>query len=253
MTENRCFACGAPENWRELIYRASWEHQAVQTGWSRYSQFNAGTVNSAVANGATYERRKPVRPAKVESDVTVPLLQSIITGITGGIVTGSVAVLVGQGWQSLLYGVAGSGVVFGLAWSVILGEHRRALWEIERIIGRDLDGDDQIGQPIIQREPVRVESIERNVRGGAKRIRYVTLPVGVNDADLERLAEAVLSDDKPFSRRGVAGVIGPDKFAGISRAFQSGGLAQFTNGKNASNGIELTPSGRAFLRQYLPK
>lgn len=247
-----CPFCGAPMNWRELV-RPPWERRAQAEGWTRFSAFDAGTVGSALQAGATYEKRRPIRPARMESDVMVPLAQSVITGIAGGVVAGSVAALRGAGWWSLLWAAAGGAATWGASWMVLLNTTRSLMWEVERIVGRDLDGDGDVGEPVGQREPIRVESLERDARDRVKRIRYVTLPVGVTDDDLARIAQAALVDELPFSRRGLAEVISPDKYTGISRAMLEGGLLSFSNGRNNANGVVLTGAGRAFLRQYVPE
>jgi len=247
----RCRVCGAPRNWAELV-RPPWERRADAEGWSRFSQFDAGTVGAAIKAGATYEKRRPTRPAKLESDVWVPVAQAAFSGVIGALLAGTGAGLLGQGWRSLLWSGIGGAVTLGASWFIILGEHRRALEEVERIVGRDLNGDGMVGSPSPgPRDPITVESVERDDKRRLRRIRYVTLPVGVTDGDLERLARAVLVDGAAFSRRGLADVVSGEKYGGISKAMLGGGLLGFVNGKNEYNGLVLTFSGRAFLRQYL--
>lgn len=245
-----CPFCGAQ------IGPQPWERQAVAQGWEQreYHTFNAGTINAALASGATYEHKKPTRPARLDSDVLVPFWQSVISGAVGALVVGCGSALIGAGWRSFLWaGVGGAGAL-GLAWVVILGEHRLALFELEKLIGRDLTGDGVTGRPApvpqVQREPVRVEVIERNERGLLRRVRFVDFPPNITDGDLHRLAVAVLQDGCEFSRRGLADAVSPDKYAAVFRPLLRGGLLRYANGRNVNNGFEITPSGRSFLRQY---
>ena len=122
----------------------------------------------------------------------------------------------------------------------VLG-HRRALYQVEEWIGRDLDGDGHTGKP----EPpapstVRVELIENH----GKRQRYVELPVG--DDKLHLVARACLWHGKRFSRRELAGVLSQGEYAKLATAMLGAGLLRDT-----ATGRALTASGRALLRRYM--
>lgn len=254
MNARICPFCRLPIPRNDAPMLQSWEGQAMSEGWNRreFQRFDSGTVNAAVASGAVYERSKPIRPARLESDVWVPALQSVISGAVGALVIGCGSALAGAGWRSFLWaGIGGAGCL-GLAWAVILGEHRKALVAVERLVGRDLNGDGFVGRPAqaAPREPLRVEVTETNERGHLRRVRYVALPANITDQDLHRVACAVLQDGKPFSKRGLGGVLNPEKYSGVYRPMLRGGMIRYTNGVSAGAGVELTASGRSFLRQY---
>jgi hypothetical protein len=91
---------------------------------------------------------QPYRSPDTESDVVVPLLQAAVSAAAGGLVVGAVALFLGAGFvQSVrLAGLAGALVLAG-AWLWRLGAATRTLAGIERVTGRDMNGDGAIGRP----------------------------------------------------------------------------------------------------------
>jgi len=168
-------------------------------------------------------------------------VQSGVSGLVGGVLIGAGAGLAGVG-NPWLVGLAGGALALGAAWGVLLSEHRAALWEVERIMGRDLDGDGRVGNPPPPSAVTRVEVSERD--NGRRRIRYVDVPL--SDGDLERLARAVLVRKARFSRRGLSDVLSQTQYADVYQAMSDGGLLVEIPGE----GNELTAAGRAFLAQY---
>lgn len=242
-----CGVCGAPVNWRELL-RAPWEGQARDEGWTRFAPMNAGTVQTALDTGATYEKRKATRAPRVESDVLVPFFQSAITGVVGGVVVGMGAGLVGEGVRSFLWAGMGAGAAWGLGWLVLLGEHRRGLWEVERLVGRRERGGGGREGEVGKRPDVRVEVTERTDKGRLLRMRWVDIP-GVRDDELTAVAKAV-DGGATFSRRGLGDVLSEEKY-GVLKGAMLGGDLLVHKGKGDSSGVELTRGGKAFLRAWL--
>jgi len=233
-----------------------WERQlscgsgdsAALAGWERreFSVFGAGAVASVPA-GVEYERRRPVRSVGLESDVFAPGLQSAISGAVAGVVA-TVASTAASWPRPALVGVGVGAGVLGAVWFALLRLNRGLLWEVERVIGADLDGDGSVGDPArvasdLKPRVTRVEVDERH--NGSRRIRYVDVPL--SDHELERLARAVLERRERFSRRGLSEVLSQSQYSELYTAMLGGGLLA-DNG----NGNELTAAGRAFLRQYLP-
>lgn len=179
-------------------------------------------------------RQIPTREPTVQGDVAVPFLQAGVTGVVFGLTVGVISVAAGGPWW---VGVIGLGVVFMATWLWLLFDSRQLLRSVETIVGRDLDGDGAIGT-------VRVETTDRE----ARQMRYVDLPVG--DDVLKAVAVAVLKGQRPFSRRGLSGVVSEGDFNKLSGAMMEGGLARYRDGKPQS-GMELTGSGRAVLQHYL--
>lgn len=191
-------------------------------------------------------RQVPTREPTIQGDVTVPFFQSCITSVVFSLTVGVISVAAGGPWWA---GVIALGVVFIATWLWLLFDSRQLLRSVETIIGRDIDGDGVVGlltAPAVPTTPttVRVETVDRE----ARQMRYVDLPVG--DDVLEAVAVAVLDGQRPFSRRGLSGIVSEGDFNRLSGAMLEGGLARYRDGKPQS-GIELTGSGRAVLQHYL--
>lgn len=200
------------------------------------AQFHAAPWNQTAplpAFTGSYERRAPARAPEFIGDVAVPATQSLITAGVGAIIGGAIG-----GWPGA---AIGGGLVWSVTWFVLLGEHRRGLWIVERITNRDLDGDGVKGEPA-PRQPLRVEIAQ------GRQVRLLDLPV--SDEKLETLASAVLEDNKPFSRRGLADVLTPDEYDQVSAAMLTAGLL-ISRGTGKTAGVELTHAGRAMLRKFL--
>jgi len=230
---NKCPHCGRP-----LPPGPGWERRETTI-------FGAGPV--AVDPGVEYEKRTPARDASIESDVAVPAAQSVITAILLGSGGGAFAAVAGAP-RSLLIGVGVGAAAATVSWLSLLSDHRRLLWTFETVTGRDVDGDGSVGKPEHRQEPVTVEVVER--RPDHTRIRYVD--TGLSESELKRIALALLIRREPLSRRALEDVLEPERYGPFLDKMLEAGLARM-KGKSIHAGVELTGSGRAFLRQYLPK
>jgi len=142
--------------------------------------------------------------------------------------------------RPVLVGVGVGAGILGAVWFALLRLNRGLLWEVERVIGADIDGDGVTGDPV-PRE-TRVEVVERG--NGRTRMRFVDVPL--SDRELERLARAVLVRRERFSRRGLSEVLSQSQYQDVYQRMIDGGLL-----RPDGRGVELSPSGRAFLGQYL--
>ena len=240
MDNKRCVCCGAPLDWERRLSRGGSGDPAVWAGWERrtFSAFGAGAVASVPA-GVEWERRRPVRSVGLESDVIAPGLQSTISGLVAGVVA-TVGATAAAWPRPALVGVGVGAGVLGVVWFALLRLNRGLLWEVERVTGKDLDGDGLVGDPA-PRE-TRVEVVERG--NGRTRMRFVDVPL--SDHELERLARAVLVRRERFSRRGLSEVLSQSQYQDVYQRMIDGGLL-----RPDGRGVELSPSGRAFLGQYL--
>jgi hypothetical protein len=247
MTPTKCPLCLRPF---EQQPQKPWTRAAEQNGWQErgFTVFESGVNAATIAPGTSYEKRQPARAATVPSDVWVPALQSAISGGIAGVLGGSIAFLVSN-HRPGAWGITVGAVGFSVSWLLMLYEHRRALWIIEKVTGRDLDDDGFVGEPApLPSPPVRVEVSEVDDRGRLRRMSYIDLPFGVTDGMLEGIAIAT-QNGTAFSRRALGDVISADKFGKLRRAMLDGGLLRpLTQAENSA--VELTPSGRAMMRQY---
>ena len=200
--------------------------------------------NSETTAGFVRTEYTPGRLADLRSDVAVPIAQGAAVGIALGAAAGVIVLVFGfglDGWQrwamagKVTAGAAVLATAAAIVWLVI--DHRRHLWERERWLDRDLDGDGVIGEP----ERVRVELHDAN----NKQTRYVDLPLSL--PKLKALAVAVLLNGKTLSRTALRGVLSQTEYNRTAKEMVRRGLARDLPG----NKRELTAAGRAVLRRTL--
>lgn len=118
--------------------------------------------------GTELTSEAPARPADVLADVVVPVLQS---AITGAVIAGVLVFLAWEVvpdldgnplkvWAALALGIG------AVAWLLLLADTRRLLWAIEKVTGRDLDGDQLAGPPgervvIVNAAAAQREAVQR--------------------------------------------------------------------------------------------
>jgi hypothetical protein len=156
-------------------------------GWQKreYKKFDFGSEAAflerdrgfTVPAGVEWEKKMPAREANMQSDVFVPLVQSLVTGLCAGVGCGAI-------WDipvGLVIGAASTGI----CWLLLMGEHRRLLWIIETIKGVDLDGDGEIGEPTTTR-------IEVDITDGKKK-RAINIDFGFPQEKFVIFAKGILA------------------------------------------------------------
>jgi hypothetical protein len=89
----------------------------------------------------------PSRPPTFIGDVLVPLVQALVTGgFLGGLLVLVLYVFGVEGDLGAVWSIATLALA-SMAWVILLGQHRKLLWATEELVGADLDGDDQAGEP----------------------------------------------------------------------------------------------------------
>jgi len=231
--------------------------QTVQRGretFARYTTLSDSTRSKfgEVASTPTFtkaERTSPARAASVESDVSVPLLQSAVTGMV--FMLGSVPFVVaahGAWYVPLLIG----GGTFAIAWGVLLRAHRSLLWVVETITNRDIDQDGAIGTS--PPPDVHVELSIGDEEG--KRYEYEDLPVGRKGGyhGLRAFARAVTTGNPPasFAEREAA-VYGYTRaeWQRLRNKFLDHNWAAWNNAHEPKQGVVLLEAGREVLRKIV--
>lgn len=221
--------------WKLLQMRTNEQAYHQSAPWQQAQQ----APRPAVPAGHELETAIPARPANLASDVAVPLLQAAVTGCMAGLALVIIANLAELDIDLFyLWGGASLGVGF-IAWLVLLGQTRRLLWAIERLVGLDLDGDQVSGPPT----KIQVEVTQ------GKQQMYLELP-GSPQA-LATLARGVLggrsfAEDswsgrgQPFSR---------GEFRELRDALIERRLATWRNPDAPTQGVVLTAAGRAVFRR----
>lgn len=134
-----------------------------------------------------------------------------------------------------LLGFAASGLL--LVW-----DNRRIVWHAEGLMRVDLDRDGVVGRPLMQTER-KVVTLE--LKEG-KRLRYIDLPL--TEDEIAQMARAVQRSGV-FSRRSMPeGLMTTEVYQVVVERLLSAGLLRL-RGAGPSAGVELTGSGRAWLKE----
>lgn len=195
---------------------------------------------AAVPAGVTLERRRPARAADLRSDVAVPFIQAVITGLLATGIGGGVAVC-GK-WDVAAVGGVVGGLVMGGAWLLLLREHRDLLWETEEITGLDLDGDGHVGAPVST-------TLEITIPGDhGKQTKIADLPAAPEQ--LRALAQGMLRGRMAETEwYGRGKLFSKGKFYALRQELIDRGLMVWVNPKAHTQGTELTAVGRSVFRR----
>ena len=184
---------------------------------------------------------EPARAASVASDVAVPALQSLISGVVAGAVT--LALCVAFGWQMRIAGAVALAVL-ALAWVWLLVDHRRLLWAVENLTHADVNRDGAIGQL----EPARL--VLEVKHSGGERSGFDFLHLGIDQADFLTWARAVL-DGRSLAVGQWVGrgrLFTRGQYDALMSELERAGIVRAADARNPQSGRELSPAGRAALR-----
>jgi len=135
--------------------------------------------------GEALERQVGSRAPSVEADVLVPLQQSVVTGMFGLACGAALGAVVFWEWlAALVGGFCGFIVAGGGMWALLLAEHRRLLWLVERQMA-GVEGD---GGGV---EELRVVIAHEDEVGRVVRMQYLNV-AGVSGEELREFARAVV-------------------------------------------------------------
>ena len=197
---------------------------------------------------AEVERAEATRAAGFTSDVVVPLVQSLVTGaLIGGLALVMLEELLPtfggdplKVWIGVTLGVAAA------SWLLLLRDTRRLLWGIERLIGLDLDRDQEVGKP-------SKRTLEVEVKDG-RTTRLVDADwLGIDDDRLILFAAGIMrgrgltegewgKDTAVFPR-------GINSFRAVRGKLLEAGLIAPVNPDAPNLSYRVTPAGRAVFRR----
>lgn len=237
---------------------ATWDHTPAQpltdrvqalgammrqpTGESTYQTYRHGP-GTATAAWKEVSFEQPARAASVPSDVQVPLLQAVVTGLFVGafVSIGGIWLAVRNGWAWYIPPAAGALswlVTAGLMWSNLLIDSRALLRRVERYVGHE-----DTPKPTVEPESVRavVETTEPDGRITYDDITYWPETKRVLEAYLNRRITRI-------SRREIQSLrISETKATRIISDLENGDYIFYPNGKTSVS--ELTARGRALARR----
>ncbi len=193
-----------------------------------------------------YEQMEPAREGSVHSDVLVPLFQSLITGFFGGAILALVTwYFIAQDAEYALYAFGISLVVIAtVVWMGLLDDHKRLLWRVERLVGKDFDGDGVVGEP----ETLRIELTTTNEEG-FQSMEILDLPGDAHK--LREFACAVLAGRaiSLASWTGHGGLYSRREFIVLRDELLHRGWMAWRNPHAPAQGVMLTRKGREALER----
>lgn len=199
----------------------------------------ADTPAYATSHSATH-----YRPADWRSEILVPLLMSLVTGILALIVTAWLW------WELNLpdwIPFAAFVATFGGVWLWRLRKHDTMLTAAEEITHLDLNRDGVIGRP--SAEPHEANITYTEPTPGGLHMERDTLRV--SPAELEFIGRQIILEGRPFSKSIVDGVtITENRFRDVQAILREKGFARYKNPTAPKQGVELTRKGEATLRWY---
>lgn len=170
------------------------QNQEIVVAESRrfnYGDFPAATTQQTPGSGFQVESKTPLRVSRVESEVIVPLLITLISAVIVALGLGIAAWRYAWSADVPLWGFVG---VLGLVWAWRLLRSDRLMWQLERMTGHDIDGDGQTGKPgitlldpAVARQRAQSETLtQRQESAQAELIAFVGRCVasGTSESDL---------------------------------------------------------------------
>ncbi|GIK42383.1 MAG: hypothetical protein BroJett011_62160 [Chloroflexota bacterium] len=199
---------------------------------------------------SNYERRQPARPATWESDVLVPLAQSAVWGLIGGLLSIGLPAFV-NGWPWWTPGPAFI-LSTSLAWWLISADHQRALWIVEKIINRDFDGDGQAGAP--EPEPITLEIIHKTESGSVKHMLRFQLPEGISQDDFYQFSRGITLEKRSLAESTWTGrgkLFSKGEYSRLLDDLTKAEVIRWRNKAAPAQGRELTKAGYLSFLAYV--
>ena len=199
-------------------------------GWQAGQSFAMG----GPPPGSEFSREVPAgNMGTVESAVKVPVLQSLLMALVALLLTGLGAIRWGWHWTSPVIAAV---IAFCLAAWLLLVDSRRLLRTVETVIGKDLDGDGEVGFT------VEITDLTED----KKRVSYAHFPA--RPEQVERFATAALNGwltvNSPhrLSRR---------RFTQLRDVALDRGLLAWRCEDARQQGVELTAVGRHVFKRLI--
>ena len=197
----------------------------------------------AQPNFTEWERREPVRAATFESDVRVPFMTALFSGVFGGLILVMPAIYFHWPWW--IPGTVAC-VVPGVVWAATVTDGRSMLRRVERIVNRDIDGDGAVG-------PVEHRTVIEGRIWDGEHVRDLILYFdGVRPDQIDTLFQAALSggalneaawcgNSKPFAKA---------QFVGVRDRMIGAGLWAWANPDAHAQGVRISAAGRAIMSKW---
>ena len=204
--------------------------EALGQSWQRSQDFALGNAPA----GTEYSRETPTADlSSIEAGVRTPLYQSLLTGAAVSAVT--VILTAWNDWPWVTPIIAAV-ITAALTWWLLLIDSRRLLKTVEHIIGRDLNGDGQIG--------FTVEITD--LTEGKKQMRYCHFPAR-SDQVLSFATAMINGQTTIYGNHGLSRRV----FSRLRDEAVTRGLCAWVDPDAHTQGIELTRAGEHVFERLL--
>jgi len=212
-----------------------------QPNWKRtdFQDFNFGE-GLVIPAGTQYTRSRPARNVTMQSDVSVPAVQSVITGLLVGIAAVAICFAADSPYTSKISLVCAIGAGC-ITWFILSFQYHKLLWDTETITNHDLDGDGEIGQPTTTRIEVDITD--------DKRKRTVILNLEISQDKLVTFAKGILAGKSTSESTWVGKLFSPAEYNELRDELIARGLAEWRNRDVPQQGWKLTLAGMAVFRK----
>ena len=193
-----------------------------------------------------YENLQPARESNIHSDVLVPLAQASITGtLIGASASAIFLLLVSKDTDVAVYIFSVTFVlVTAVVWMQLMRDRNQLLWKVERLTGKDFNGDGVVGEP----ETLRIELSAVNEHG----FQYMeTLDIPGSASKFREFACGVLSGRaiSIASWTGQGGLYSKREFVALRDELLKRGWLKWRNPHAPAQGVTLTRKGRSALER----
>jgi len=186
--------------------------------------------------GSEYSREIPKADlSTLEAGVKTPLAQAAITATVCGLLV--ILGVVFKSWPLAAIPTTWV-IVFSLAWWVLLLNTRGLLKTVEKIVGKDLDGDGQIG--------FSVELVEPLADRATDKMLFCHF-VGVQPVHVVKFAQAAIDNRLTPDSSGLS----RGKFGKVRTVCLARGLVTWRNDEYHAQGLDCSRGGRSAFQQII--
>lgn len=189
-------------------------------------------------------RTTPARAATLESDVLVPLAQSLATGLAVAVPSIGLTIWLEWSWYAPL---AIGGFTTTITWLQLLGAHRKLLWIVETVSNLVDSPEPETTSP--KPKPISLE-VKHEEAGRINRMQFIDLPQGVTQDQFTDWALAISNGIKSPARSNWAGSGKPfsrDTYDLLIKAMVQAGILANWPGK----GYQVTNGGKHALKSAI--
>ena len=205
----------------------------VKGAWQRGQNFALGDAPA----GVEFSRTEPIgKVDNIEGGVRLPLFQALLITLAAALLTSLITAIKHLSWATpITVGI----IVFCLSLWLLVIDSRRLLRSIETVIGKDLDGDGEIGFSVELTEPLADPHRPH-------KMLFAHFD-GVAPLHLVKFAQAAIDDRLTPAGAGLS----RSKFNRIRTVARARGLVRWRDEEYHAQGLAVSRGGRAAFQEII--